>query len=420
MGPAIGDRELKRMDPEVAGALELELKREREFVNLIASENYASPAVLAAQGSILTNKYAEGYPGNRYYSGCEAVDIAERLAVSRAKELFGCEHANVQPHAGVQANMAAYMCSLKPGDTMMAMDLTCGGHLSHGASSSFSGKLYKAVHYGVDRETEMIDYDLVAEIARKEEPRLIVAGCSSYPRRLDFEAFRRIADDVGALLMVDMAHFGGLVVGGVHPDPVPYADYVTGTTHKTLRGPRGGLVLTRESNRERLDSVVFPGMQGGPLMHVVAAKAVCFKEALQPEFKLYQETIVTNAKALCEKMGSEGFRIVSGGTETHLFLIDLRQNGLSGKEAQDVLESVGINVNMNEIPYDETPPTVTCGIRIGTPAVTTRGMRPEHMDTLGGLISRALKEREKESVLADVREKVRGLLAGFPLYPELD
>jgi len=420
LGSATGDSELMRVDPEVAGVLELELKREREFVNLTASENYASLAVLAAQGSILTNKYAEGYPGKRYYSGCLAVDVAETLAVSRAKELFGCGHANVQPHAGVQANMAAYMCAIKPGDTLMAMDLTCGGHLSHGSPSNFSGKLYKAVHYGVDRETEMIDYDRVADIARKEKPRLIVAGGSSYPRRLDFEAFRRIADEVGALLMVDMAHFGGLVVGGVHPDPVPYADYVTGTTHKTLRGPRGGLVLTRESNRERLDSVVFPGMQGGPLMHVIAAKAVCFKEALQPEFKRYQETIVANARALCEKMGSEGFRIVSGGTETHLFLIDLRPKGLSGREAQDILESVGINVNMNEIPYDETPPTVTCGIRMGTPAITTRGMRPEHMDTLGGLIARALEEREKESVLADVREKVHELLAGFPLYPELD
>ena len=420
MGSATGDSELMRVDPEVAGVLELELKREREFVNLTASENYASLAVLAAQGSILTNKYAEGYPGKRYYSGCSAVDMAETLAVNRAKELFGCGHANVQPHAGVQANMAAYMCAIKPGDTLMAMDLTCGGHLSHGSPSNFSGKLYKAVHYGVDRETEMIDYDRVADIARKEKPRLIVAGGSSYPRRLDFEAFRRIADEVGALLIVDMAHFGGLVAGGVHPDPVPYADYVTGTTHKTLRGPRGGLVLTRESNRECLDSVVFPGMQGGPLMHVIAAKAVCFKEALQPEFKRYQKTIVANARALCEKMGSEGFRIVSGGTETHLFLIDLRPKGLSGREAQDILESVGINVNMNEIPYDETPPTVTCGIRIGTPAITTRGMMPEHMDTLGGLIARALEEREKESVLADVREKVHELLAGFPLYPELD
>jgi glycine hydroxymethyltransferase len=409
-----------RVDPEIAGVLKLELKREREFANLIASENYASLAVLAAQGSILTNKYAEGYPGDRYYSGCEAVDLAEQLAIDRAKELFGCEHANVQLHAGVQANMAAYMCAIKGGDTLMAMDLSCGGHLSHGSRSSFSGQMYRPVCYGVDRETELIDYDRVADIARKEKPRLIVAGASSYPRRLDFEAFRAIADDVGALLMVDMAHFGGLVVGGVHPDPVPYADYVTGTTHKTLRGPRGGLVLTRESNRERLDSVVFPGMQGGPLMHVIAAKAVCFKEALQPEFKRYQETIVANAVALCGRMASEGFRVVSGGTETHLFLVDLRPNGFSGREAQDVLESVGINVNMNEIPYDDTPPTVTSGIRLGTPAVTTRGMKPEHMDTLGGLIARVLKERRKESVLDEVREQVQEFLAGFPLYPDLD
>ena len=420
MGSATGDSELKRVDPEIAGALKLELEREREYVNLIASENYASLAVLAAQGSILTNKYAEGYPGRRYYSGCESVDEAERLAVCRAMELFGCEHVNVQPHAGVQANMAAYMCALQPGDTLMAMDLTCGGHLSHGAPSNFSGILYRAVHYGVDRKTEMIDYDQVSEIAAKTRPRLIVAGGSSYPRRLDFEAFRRIADDVGALLMVDMAHFGGLVVGGVHPDPVPYADYVTGTTHKTLRGPRGGLVLTRESNRERLDAVIFPGMQGGPLMHVIAAKAVCFKEAMQPEFKRYQETIVANARALCDRVSSEGFRIVSGGTETHLFLIDLRPNGISGCEAQDILESVGINVNMNEIPYDEAPPKVTSGIRIGTPAVTTRGMQPEHMDVLGGLIARAIKERGKESVLVGVREKVSDFLADFPLYPELE
>ena len=420
MGSATGYSELERVDPEIAGVLKSEIRRERGFVNLTASENYASLAVLAAQGSILTNKYAEGYPGDRYYSGCEAVDMAETLAIDRAKELFGCEHANVQPHAGVQANMAAYMCMLEPGDKLMAMDLSCGGHLSHGSPSNFSGKLYRAVCYGVDRETELIDYDSVADIARREKPRLIVAGASSYPRRLDFEAFRSIADDVGALLMVDMAHFGGLVVGGVHPDPVPYADYVTGTTHKTLRGPRGGLVLTRESNRERLDSIVFPGMQGGPLMHVVAAKAVCFKEALQPEFKSYQERIVANTLALCEKMASEGFRIVSGGTETHLFLIDLRPNGFSGREAQDVLESVGINVNMNEIPYDDTSPTVTSGIRLGTPAVTTRGMKPEHMDTLGGLIASALKERKKESVLQEARDKIREFLAGFPLYPELD
>lgn len=411
-----GQSPLARFDPDVARAINMELERERTRINLIASENYASPAVLEAQGSVLTNKYAEGYPGRRYYSGCEPVDLAESIAIERAKVLFGCEHANVQPHAGAQANMAVYHTVLEPGQTILAMDLRCGGHLTHGSPANFSGRLYRAVHYGVDRRTEMLDYEAIATLAETERPRLIVAGASAYPRALDFEAFRRIADSVGAALMVDMAHFGGLVVGGVHPDPVPHADFVTGTTHKTMRGPRGGFVLSKKEYCERLDAAVFPGTQGGPLMHVIAAKAVCFKEAMAPGFRIYQEDIVANARALCDKMATEGYRIVSGGTDTHLFLVNLQPQGISGREAQDVLESVGINVNMNEIPYDDTPPTVTSGIRLGTPAVTTRGMKPEHMEVLGGLISKALKNRGDEGSLGWVRAEARDLISAFPLY----
>jgi glycine hydroxymethyltransferase len=407
---------LSSFDPDVFSTIADELSREQRKINLIASENYASRAVLEAQGSVLTNKYAEGYPGKRYYSGCESVDEAETIAIQRARKLFGCEHANVQPHAGAPANMAVYQATIKPGETLMAMDLRCGGHLTHGSTANFSGMLYRVVHYGLDRKTETLDYDAIAEIARVERPRIIVAGGSSYSRKIDFAAFRSIADDVGAALMVDMAHFGGLVVGGVHPDPVPHADYVTGTTHKTLRGPRGGFILTRSENCERIDAAVFPGIQGGPLMHIIAAKAVCFKEAMEPSFKVYAETIVANASALAGKLDSEGFRIVSGGTETHLFLVDLRPVGISGHQAQDVLDSVDINTNMNEIPYDPTPPTVTSGIRIGTPAVTTRGMRPDDMDLLGSLISRALKSRGDESVLKDVRGQVAELSVRFPIY----
>jgi glycine hydroxymethyltransferase len=414
-----GPSALSSSDPEVFASVRRELDREKRKINLIASENYASRAVLEAQGSVLTNKYAEGYPGRRYYSGCEAVDEAEDIARARARELFGCDHANVQPHAGAPANMAVYQAAIKPGETLMAMDLRCGGHLTHGSPANFSGMLYRTVHYSLDRKTEALDYDRIAEIARVERPRIIVAGGSSYPRKLDFEAFRSIADEVGAVLMVDMAHFGGLVVGGVHPDPVPYADYVTGTTHKTLRGPRGGFVLTKKENSEKIDACVFPGIQGGPLMHVIAAKAVCFKEAMSPEFKRYAETIVANAAALCEKIASEGFRIVSGGTETHLFLVDLRPVGITGHQAQDILESVDINVNMNEIPFDEMPPTVTSGIRLGTPAVTTRGMQPSDMESLGGLVSRALKNSRDEAVLAGVRAEVAELTVRFPIYGDL-
>jgi glycine hydroxymethyltransferase len=416
LDPEKGLSALSTTDPEIFASVMRELDREKRKINLIASENYASASVLQAQGSVLTNKYAEGYPRHRYYSGCEAVDEAEDIAIARALELFGCEHANVQPHAGAPANMAVYQAAIKPGETLMAMDLRCGGHLTHGSSANFSGMLYRSVHYSLDKKTEALDYDRIAEIARVEKPRIIVAGGSSYPRKLDFEAFRSIADEVGAVLMVDMAHFGGLVVGGVHPDPVPYADYVTGTTHKTLRGPRGGFVLTREENREKIDAAVFPGIQGGPLMHVIAAKAVCFKEAMSPEFKRYAQTIVANAAALCDKLASEGFRIVSGGTETHLFLVDLRPAGITGHQAQDILDLIDINVNMNEIPFDETPPTVTSGIRIGTPAVTTRGMQPGDMDHLGSLISRALKSGGDDSVLAGVRAEVGELAERFPIY----
>lgn len=409
--------DLERFDPEIFRSIEAEMERQRRKINLIASENYASRAVLAAQGSVMTNKYAEGYPGRRYYSGCEAVDEAESIAIARAKDLFGCEHANVQPHAGAPANMAVYQAAIKPGETLMAMDLRCGGHLTHGSASNFSGMLYRVVHYGVDRESERLDYDDIAAIARAEKPRIIVAGGSSYSRVIDVEAFRRIADEVGALLMVDMAHFGGLVVGGVHPDPVPHADFVTGTTHKTLRGPRGGFILTREEFCHKVDAAVFPGIQGGPLMHVIAAKAVCFKEAAQPSFGSYAEAIVANSRALARKMESEGFRIVSGGTDTHLFLVDLRPAGITGREAQEILDSVDINVNMNEIPYDPTPPTVTSGIRLGTPAVTTRGMQPADMEELGGAIATALKSGGDARVLREVRESAGDLSARFPAYP---
>ncbi len=409
-------RAIERSDPEIARAVRTELERERSRINLIASENYAPPAVLAAQGSVLTNKYAEGYPGARYYSGCEPVDLAERLATSRAKELFGCGHANVQPHAGSQANMAVYMTVLRPGETIMAMDLRCGGHLTHGAPANFSGQLYRAVHYGVDPETERLDYEAIARLAEAENPRLIVAGASAYPRTIDFSAFREIADSVGALLMVDMAHFAGLVVGGVHPDPVPYSDFVTGTTHKTMRGPRGGFVLSGEEYCDRLDAAVFPGTQGGPLMHVIAAKAICFKLAMEPEFKAYQRAIVANSRALSDRLAADGFRIVSGGTDTHLFLVDLTAQGISGRQAQDALESVGIDVNMNEIPYDGKPPTVTSGIRLGTPALTTRGMLPEHMDTVGGLISRVLLNIDNAEELDLVRREASALITDFPLY----
>jgi len=411
--------EIARIDPELSEAIALELERERTKINLIASENYASPAVLQAQGSVLTNKYAEGYPDRRYYSGCGPTDLTESLAIARAKSLFGAEHANVQPHSGSQANIAVYLTVLEPGDTLMAMDLTCGGHLTHGAPFNLSGMLYRTVSYGVDRSSYLLDYDEIAQIARREKPKLLIAGGSSYPRTIDFETMGRIASDAGAALMVDMAHFAGLVAGGVHPDPVPHADFVTSTTHKTLRGARGGFILCGGESKGRIDAAVFPGLQGGPLMHAVAAKAVCFKEAMEPEFREYQQRVVENSRVLCEKMASEGFDIISGGTETHLFLVDLRPFGMTGHEAQVLLESVDINLNKNEIPYDETPAAVTSGVRLGTPAVTTRGMGPSEMEAIGGLVSSVLKRPGDTSVQSRVRGEVRSLADAFPVYPGL-
>ncbi|MDD5448640.1 MAG: serine hydroxymethyltransferase [Actinomycetota bacterium] len=406
-------------DGEVSRAILRELERERNYINLIASENYAPLAILEAQGSIATNKYAEGYPSQRYYSGCEFVDEIESIAIGRAKLLFGCDHANVQPHSGTQANMAVYMAALEPGEKMMSMDLSCGGHLSHGLPSNFSGSIYRAVHYGLNPDTETIDYDAVWELAKEEQPKLIVAGASAYPRKIDFRRFKEIADSVGALLMVDMAHIAGLVAAGFHPDPVPYADFISSTTHKTLRGPRGGFILCKDGYRDAIDSAVFPGVQGGPLMHVIAAKAVCFKEAMSEDFRAYQQSVISNAKALAKKMSDEGFRIVSGGTDTHLFLVDLREVGITGREAEEALGSVGINVNKNNVPFDSTPPTIAGGIRIGTPAVTTRGMREEHMEVLGGLISRVLHNLGDEQVSREVKEEAEEFLSQFPLYPEL-
>jgi len=411
---------LKRIDPEVYSIIKKEIERERNRINLIASENYAPLPILEAQASILTNKYAEGYPGARYYPGCEPSDMVEKIAIERANALFGSEHANVQPHSGTQANMAVYMCALSPGDLIMAMDLTCGGHLSHGAHYNYSGVIYRVVFYGVDRKSEVLDYDEIEQIAKKERPKLIIAGGSSYPRKIDFEAFRRIADSVGAILLVDMAHFSGLVAGKVHPDPVPCADFVSSTTHKTLRGPRGGFVLCKKKFAEALDRAVFPGIQGGPMMHVIAAKATCFSEAMKHEFSDYARAIVENAKALCEKMKSEGMRVVSGGTDTHLFLLDLRPLEISGREAQEALSFAGIDANMNVIPYDEAPATITSGIRIGTPAVTTRGMRPEHMQKLGDIIARVLRNVGNRGALERLRDEVREFASEFPVYPELD
>lgn len=410
---------LKRVDPEIYEAVKKELERQRYSIELIASENFTSIAVMEAQGSVMTNKYAEGLPQKRYYGGCEFVDVAEDLARERAKQLFGAEHANVQPHSGAQANMAAYFALLEPGDTVLGMSLPHGGHLTHGSPVNFSGKLYNFVAYGVDPETETIDYDQVRELALKHRPKLILAGASAYPRVIDFEKFAEIAREVDAYFMVDMAHIAGLVAAGLHPNPVRYADVVTTTTHKTLRGPRGGTILCREEHARAIDKAVFPGIQGGPLMHVIAAKAVAFKEAMTPEFKEYQEQIIKNAKALAERLGEKGIRLVSGGTDNHLFLCDLRPLSLTGKEAENLLDSVGITVNKNAIPFDEQPPTVTSGIRIGTPAVTTRGMKEAEMKQIGDLIWETLTSGGSEAVLNRVRAKVRELCEAFPLYPEL-
>lgn len=409
---------LLKTDPEIARAILLETKRQEGKLEMIASENFVSEAVLEAQGSVMTNKYAEGYPDKRYYGGCEFVDIAESLARERAKRLFRCEHANVQPHSGTQANMAVYFATLQPGDTVLGMNLSHGGHLSHGSPANFSGRLYNVVFYGVDRKTERIDFDEVASQAREHKPKMIVVGASAYPRTIDFKAFRDIADRTGAVIMADIAHIAGLVATGLHPSPVPVCEFVTTTTHKTLRGPRGGMILCKESYAKTLDSRVFPGSQGGPLMHVIAAKAVALKEALSPEFSTYQEQIVKNAKALAEELVRRGFRLVSGGTDNHLMLVDLSETGVTGKDAQEALDRAGITVNKNGIPFDTRGPQVTSGIRIGTPALTTRGMGEKEMKIIGGWITDVIHNIENEDRIEEIRNEVARLCECFPLYAE--
>jgi glycine hydroxymethyltransferase len=409
---------LMQADPEIAEAIRQETCRQSGKLEMIASENFVSEAVLEAQGSVMTNKYAEGYPGHRYYGGCEFVDIAEQLAIDRCKQLFGAEHANVQSHSGTQANMAVYFTVLEPGDTILGMNLSHGGHLSHGSPANFSGRLYKVVAYGVDRETETIDFNEVEDQARKHKPKIIVVGASAYPRTIDFEKFRQIADRTGAVIMADIAHIAGLVAAGLHPSPVPICEFVTSTTHKTLRGPRGGLVMCKEAFAKALNSRVFPGMQGGPLMHVIAAKAVALKEALGEEFKEYQRQIVKNAKALADALMQDGFRLVSGGTDNHLMLVDLTHLGVSGKEAQESLDQAGITVNKNGIPFDTRGPMITSGIRVGTPALTTRGMKEPEMKRIASFFSTVLKDIHNETRLAEVREEVRLLCEQFPLYSE--
>lgn len=407
---------LEKIDPEIYRAIKLEEERQRFKLELIASENFVSRAVREAQGSVLTNKYAEGYPGRRYYGGCEYVDIAEQLAIERAKELFQAEYANVQPHSGSQANMAVYFAVLNPGDTIMGMDLRQGGHLTHGSPVSFSGRLYKVVSYGVHPETEEIDYEALRKLAIEARPKLIIAGASAYPRIIDFERFRAVCDEVGAQLVVDMAHIAGLVAAQLHPNPIFHADFVTSTTHKTLRGPRGGLILSHEKYAKMLDSQLFPGIQGGPLMHVIAAKAVAFKEALKPSFREYQRNIVENCKALAEALKERGYRLVSGGTDNHLMLVDLRNKGLTGKEAEQILDRAGITVNKNSIPFDPQKPNITSGIRIGTAAVTTRGMGVEEMKQIAAFIDEALGARDDSSRLEGIKRKVREFAGSFPIH----
>jgi len=400
------------VDPELAEAIKKEEERQQNNIELIASENFVSRAVMAAQGCVMTNKYAEGYPGKRYYGGCENVDIAENLARDRARELFGAEHVNVQPHSGAQANTAVYFAMLEPGDTVLGMNLSHGGHLTHGSPVNISGIYFKFAAYGVDPKTETIDYDQVLATAREVKPKMIVAGASAYPRIIDFAKFREIADEVGAYLMVDMAHIAGLVAAGLHPSPVPYADFVTTTTHKTLRGPRGGMILCKEKYAKAIDKAIFPGIQGGPLMHVIAAKAVSFKEALQPEFKVYQQKIINNAQTLAKRLQEKGFRLVSGGTDNHLMLVDLRQKGLTGKDAEKMLDEARVTVNKNTIPFETESPFVTSGIRIGTPAVTSRGMGEAEMVEIADIIDLVLTHKNIE----EAREKVNALTQRFPLY----
>jgi glycine hydroxymethyltransferase len=412
-------RPLLEADPEIGRAIANETRRQHEGLELIASENFVSLAVLQAAGSVFTNKYAEGYPGKRYYGGCEFADVVENLARDRAKQLFGAEHANVEPHSGSQANMAAYMSLLQPGDPILGLNLAHGGHLTHGHPLNFSGKMYKIIPYGVRKDTETIDYDELEQIAEREQPKLIVGGGSAYSRIIDFARMRRIADKVGGKYMVDMAHFAGLVAGGAHPSPVPHCHVVTSTTHKTLRGPRAGMVLCTQEFAAAVDKVVFPGIQGGPLVHIIAAKAVCFHEALQPSFQDYARQVVANAKALARKIMDEGFRVVSGGTDTHLFLVDVFAKGMLGSEAENALGQAGITVNKNAIPFDTNPPLKPSGIRIGTPALTTRGMQEKEMLQAGAWIAEALNNRKDAPALNRIRHKVYELAEAFPLYPEL-
>ncbi|MDP8266614.1 MAG: serine hydroxymethyltransferase [Candidatus Aceula meridiana] len=407
---------LKNVDSKVYEAIQKEISRQNNSIELIASENFVSLAILEAQGSVMTNKYAEGYPAARWYHGCENVDVVEQLAIDRAKELFGAEHANVQPHSGSQANMAVYLSVLQSGDTLMALDLACGGHLTHGHKINFSGRTYKIASYGVDKKTEQLDYAEIRELAQEARPKMIVAGASAYSRTIDFEKFREICDEVGAYLMVDMAHIAGLVAAGLHPSPIPYSEFVTTTTHKTLRGPRGGMILCRKDFARKIDSAIFPGVQGGPLMHVIAAKAVCFQEALKKEFKDYQEQIVKNAQAMCATLAEKGCRIVAGGTDNHLFMVDLRPKKITGRDAADALDKVGITVNKNLIPYDTEKPAVTSGIRIGTPAVTTRGMKEPEMKKIAEFIDEAITHKDDEKILKEVKAKVENLIERFPLY----
>lgn len=412
-------KHLKEVDPEIFAAIQQEIRRQNDNLELIASENFTSLAVLEAQGSVLTNKYAEGYPDKRWYGGCEYVDIAESLAIARAKEIFGAEHVNVQPHSGSQANMAVYFAAINPGDTVLAMDLAAGGHLTHGHPHNFSGKFFKMVGYGVDRKTETLDYDAIENLAKLHKPRMILAGASAYPRTIDFKKFRQIADSVGAYLFVDMAHIAGLVAAGLHPSPVPYAEFVTSTTHKTLRGPRGGFILCKKEFAKKIDSQIFPGIQGGPLMHVIAAKAVAFLEALTPEFKEYQAQLSKNARQLAESLEKNGFRIVSGGTDTHLMLVDLGAKNVTGADASKILGEVNITVNKNLIPFDEKGPGVTSGIRLGTAAVSTRGMKEPHMEIIARLINDALENHGDAQKLAQIKKDVIILTKKFPLYTEL-
>lgn len=407
---------VQQEDPEVYAAFRAEEKRQRDKLVLIASENYASPAVLAAQGSLMTNKYAEGYPRRRYYGGCQFVDEVEELAIARAKQLFGCEHANVQPHSGSTANMAAYLSVLKPGDTVLGMALSQGGHLTHGSKVNFSGKLFQAFSYGVDRETELIDYDGVQQKAEEVRPRMIIVGASAYSKVIDFPRFQEIAKSVGAYLLVDIAHISGLVATGLHPSPVPYADFVTTTTHKTLRGPRAGMVMCKEEHAKAVDKIVFPGLQGGPLMHVIAAKAVAFKEALAPSFTAYQQRILDNASALADGLAARGYHVVSGGTDTHLFLLNLNSKGVTGKEAEEALDASGIIVNKNAVPYDERPPAVASGIRIGTPIVSTRGMGVTEMSQIVAWMDEVLHHPTKKRIQGRIRKEVKALCARFPVF----